>query len=48
MDINKNIIQSEADKLGAPASHGCIRLSVEDAYWFYNIIPAGAGLLIQN
>jgi lipoprotein-anchoring transpeptidase ErfK/SrfK len=48
MDANKNIIQSEAEKLGTPASHGCIRLSVQDAYWFYKNIPSGAKLVIQD
>lgn len=48
MDADRNIIPSEAEKLGTPASHGCIRLSIEDAYWFYKNIPAGTGLSIQN
>lgn len=48
MDIDKNIIPSEAEKLGTPASHGCIRLSIEDAYWFYKSIPAGSGLSIED
>lgn len=48
MDANQNIIQSEAEKLGTPASHGCIRLGLEDAYWFYKTIPSGTGLLIQD
>lgn len=48
MDADKNIIPSEAERLGTPASHGCIRLSIEDAYWFYKNIPSGSGLLIQN
>lgn len=41
MDENQNIIQEEAAKLGTPASHGCVRLSVDDAYWFYKTIPDG-------
>lgn len=48
MDENKKIIEAEAAKLGQPASHGCIRLSVEDAYWFYKNIPDGANLHIVN
>jgi len=48
MDENKNIIESEAKKLGTPASHGCIRMSVDDAYWFYKTIPKGTNLLIQD
>lgn len=38
-DKNGNMIESEADKLGQPASHGCIRLSNEDAKWIYENIP---------
>lgn len=34
-----NYILSEAYKLGQRASHGCIRLSVPDAIWFYYGIP---------
>ena len=35
-------IPSEGRKLGSPASHGCVRLSVPDAKWFYDHIPDGA------
>lgn len=38
-DKSGNIIQSELDMLGAKASHGCIRLSMEDAKWVYENIP---------
>lgn len=48
MDENKNIIEEEAKKLGQPASHGCIRMSIDDAYWFYKTIPSGTDLLIQE
>lgn len=40
VDYNKNIIKSEALKLGEKASHGCIRLSFDDAKWLYNTIPS--------
>lgn len=46
MDKTGNIIRSEAAKLGTPASHGCVRLSVADAYWFYSNIPSGTSLHI--
>lgn len=41
MDAQKQIIPEEAAKLGQPASHGCVRLSVEDARWFYETLPQG-------
>lgn len=40
IDANKKIIAEEAAKLGKKASHGCIRLSLEDAKWLYNTIPS--------
>ncbi len=48
MDKNGNIIKEEADKLGTPASHGCIRLSLDDAKWFYTNIPSNTKLIIQK
>ncbi len=38
-DTEGNYIESEALKLGEPASHGCVRLTVADAKWFYDAIP---------
>lgn len=40
-------LPKEAEKLGKPASHGCVRLSVADARWFYQHIPDGATVHIQ-
>ncbi|MGM0366317.1 MAG: L,D-transpeptidase family protein [Actinomycetota bacterium] len=40
-DEDGNLIQEEAKKLGQPASHGCIRLKVEDARWLYETLPLG-------
>lgn len=34
-------IKSEAKKLGKPVSHGCIRLTIPDAYWIYKKVPRG-------
>ena len=34
------------NKLGSPASHGCIRLSVEDARWIYNNCSAGTTVTV--
>ena len=36
---NGEIIPEEAAKLGRPASHGCVRLSMADARWLYDTIP---------
>jgi hypothetical protein len=46
MDKERRIIASEAAKLGKPASHGCVRLGLEDAHWFYKAIPGGTKLRI--
>lgn len=34
------------NKLGSPASHGCIRLSVEDARWIYRKCAAGTTVTV--
>jgi len=47
-DKDKNIIASEVDKLGTKASHGCIRLTLDDAKWFYDNIPAGTVVIVQK
>ncbi len=41
MTRDQEIIPEEAAKLGQPASHGCVRLAVEDARWIYDTIPEG-------
>ncbi len=46
-DENGEMITGEFEKLGEPASHGCIRLSLDDAKWFYETIPLGAKVLIH-
>ena len=33
--------------LNKPASHGCIRLSVDDAKWIYSNIPRGSKIIIK-
>ncbi len=47
MDRQGIIIDEEADKLGIPASHGCVRLAAEDAQWLYNNLPAGTPVSIH-
>ncbi len=46
-DKNRKMEKEEADKLGEPASHGCIRLPVEDAKWIYDNIPEGTKVTIE-
>lgn len=41
------IEQNEAAKLGTPASHGCIRLSIDDAKWIYDHIQDGTKVIIR-
>jgi lipoprotein-anchoring transpeptidase ErfK/SrfK len=48
MDANQQVIESEARKLGAPASHGCLRMTVADARWIYEKIPTGTKVVIHN
>lgn len=47
-DQEGHIIQEEAELLGGPASHGCIRLEDEDAKWFYDNIPDGTMVIIHD
>ncbi|MDZ7609256.1 MAG: L,D-transpeptidase family protein [Candidatus Desulforudaceae bacterium] len=47
-DTSGKIKDQEAEKLGQPASHGCVRLSLEDARWFYENVPNGTMIVIYN
>lgn len=47
-DKDGNIITAQVSNLGNEASHGCVRLSVDDAYWFYETIPRGSDVSIQD
>lgn len=38
---SSTIDDDEYDKLGAPASHGCIRLCVRDSKWIFDNVPIG-------
>ncbi|WP_165541109.1 L,D-transpeptidase, partial [Bifidobacterium longum] len=33
--------RQEPNKLGSPASHGCVRLTVPDVKWLYEQLPQG-------
>ena len=46
-DKNRNMIAEEASKIGTPASHGCVRMALEDAKWFYEILPLGIKVTIH-
>lgn len=46
-DVNRKIIPEEADKLGEKASHGCVRLSIDDAQWFYDNMPRGTMVIVK-
>lgn len=45
-DSYGNYIEKEAVKLGSPASHGCVRMSVPDSKWFYENMPTGTPIKI--
>lgn len=45
-DADYRMEPEEAEKLGSPASHGCVRLPVEDAKWIYDNIPKGTKVVI--
>ncbi|MBQ8507531.1 MAG: murein L,D-transpeptidase [Clostridia bacterium] len=44
----KKLNQTSVRKLGRKASHGCIRLKVEDAKWIYDTCPAGTTVVVQE
>lgn len=45
-DENNKMIEEEYEKLGTPASHGCIRLKPEEAKWLYDMLPPGVKVVI--
>lgn len=47
-DENKEMIMEEYEKLGSPASHGCIRLKLDEAKWLYEKLPLGVTVLIHE
>ena len=40
------VTQSSVNNLGRKASHGCVRLSVEDAKWLYQNCPKGTKVVV--
>ncbi len=48
MTEDRVVIHEQETLLGRPSSHGCIRLSVEDAQWFYENVPSGSILHIYG
>jgi lipoprotein-anchoring transpeptidase ErfK/SrfK len=47
-DKNGNMIAEENNKLGTPASHGCVRLKLEEARWLYDNLPLGVKVVIHK
>ena len=45
-DENGEMIVEEFEKLGNPASHGCVRLRLEEAKWLYETLPLGVKVVI--
>ena len=48
MNADKEVIPSVAAELGVPASHGCFHLTISDARWFYENIPAGTKVVVEE
>lgn len=43
---NGPVTQSSVNHLGSRASHGCVRLSVEDAKWIWNNCPSNTKVIV--
>ena len=43
-----NLNARDYNKLGSPASHGCVRLCVRDAKWIYDNCPSGTRVTIYD
>lgn len=44
----KKLNRASVSNLGHKASHGCVRLSVDDAKWIYDHCPSGTTVVIQK
>jgi len=47
-DENEKLMAEEIAKLGTKASHGCVRISMEDSKWFFDNIPQGTPVVIKD
>lgn len=47
VDEKGNIIEDERKKIGVPSSHGCIRISIQDAEWIYKNIPENSAVIVH-
>ena len=47
-DENWVVKKEEEDKIGSPASHGCIRLKENDAKWIYDNVPENTMVIIHE
>jgi len=47
-DENWVIKKSDEEKIGSPASHGCVRLREADAQWMYDNIPQNTMVIIHE
>lgn len=45
---SKKLVRSSVSNLGRKASHGCVRLTVEDAKWIYDNCPTGTTVYIRK
>ena len=45
-DDESTLVKSSVRNLGRRASHGCVRLSVEDARWLWNNCPGGTHVIV--
>ncbi|AKP66172.1 L,D-transpeptidase [Companilactobacillus ginsenosidimutans] len=46
-DKEGNYVESEAEKLGTPSSHGCVRLTIPDAKWINSTVPSGMKVIVE-
>lgn len=45
-DDESTLVKGSVRALGSRASHGCVRLSVEDARWIWNNCPSGTHVIV--